>query len=327
LYPLRRCCVIAAFGIYRKDWEDVYMTSAVLMWLGGNYVWMAGELTEVLPNPDDDGDPFFGTSTENTLICLHMFIAALCLLALHYCMLRPMGIINSDKHVEDFYKQREFFPRFPSYFKNLRQYEYLHTLCWIAKDVSWNRLWPIPWCIAFFFTFTIAIDFIYLSYKKRYWVDFAHFCAQLLWVTANFAWGYGEQFAPQHDIPIPIWDHSHLALVTGRWWAEVTLMIAYVPNVLLVIWLLHAWYVDSTPDGSSGSASEPRGASHVGDLSTTGDDMNMHMMSKDRSSIISTINGRMSRILSVSRIGEQDGGDDALGRSSINPLQSVHEDL
>jgi len=239
------CFILLGFAIYRSDWEDLYMLCAITLWLGGNYVWMCGELTQPLVPYSDDGIPFFGTNNENTLISFHMFVTALSFLALYYLVLRPLGLFADSKYVTAFYNRRGFTPRFPSYFKNMKQYEYIHTLCWIGKDMSWNRLWPVPWCIFFFFTFSIALDFIYLSYKKKYWIDCAHYTAQTLWVLANFAWGYGEQFFPQYDSSLPIWVHNHLALITGRWWSQVTLVSSYSPILVLYAWLAYMWYTDN----------------------------------------------------------------------------------
>ena len=311
------------------------MNAAVTLWLGGNYVWMCGELTIPLVPNTDDGVPVFGNNDKNTLVAFHMFVVALCFLALHYCVLRPLEITKSNKHMTDYYIQHEFYPRFPSYFKNIKQYEYLHTLCWIGKDLCWNRLWPAPWIFFFFFTFGVAIDFVFLSYAKGYWVDCAHYCAQLLWVTANFAWGYGEMFHKQFDSPVALDNFSELALRTGRWWAEWILLFAYVPIVAMFVGLMYSWYADSKVADSSGSGSEfDAETAHVEELSITGDDVSVYTMCKNGSVISASPGGRRSRVLSVGSrsrsSNERDGnGTDmaAIGRSLVNPLQSGQKDL
>ena len=96
---------------------------------------------------------------------------------------------------------------------------------------------------SFFFTFAVGIDFILIAYKKRNWINFFHYLAQGFWVLANFAWGMGEQFNSKYDDPISITQHNRMAATTGRWWAQVLLIIAWIPIVVMYfIYLPHRYF-------------------------------------------------------------------------------------
>jgi len=128
-------------------------------------------------------------------------------------------------------------PRF-AYFSNWRQYEYVHMLCWCAKDLAWNRESPVAWVLALIPTFVLGLDFIWSTYRSNFIVDFAHYTAQLLWVLGNAAWSYGELFHMKYDAPIPITTTGGDATRTGRWWAGWLLLAAFIPIVLLYfVWL------------------------------------------------------------------------------------------
>ena len=60
------------------------------------------------------------------------------------------------------YDDGQMQPRLPI-FKNFRQYENLHMLIWIGKDLAWITLNITMWFICFVPTILIAADFVYLS--------------------------------------------------------------------------------------------------------------------------------------------------------------------
>ena len=60
------------------------------------------------------------------------------------------------------YDESEMQPRLPI-FKNFRQYENLHMLIWIGKDLAWITLNIVFWFTCFVPAILIAADFIYLS--------------------------------------------------------------------------------------------------------------------------------------------------------------------
>ena len=60
------------------------------------------------------------------------------------------------------YDDGQMQPRLPI-FKNFRQYENLHMLIWIGKDLAWITLNITMWFICFVPAILIAADFVYLS--------------------------------------------------------------------------------------------------------------------------------------------------------------------
>jgi hypothetical protein len=48
--------------------------------------------------------------------------------------------------------------------QNWREYEHLHTLFWLGKDLSWNIVNPYSWVICMVPTFLIGADFIYMAF-------------------------------------------------------------------------------------------------------------------------------------------------------------------
>ncbi len=198
---------------------------------------MSGEITK---DPAGLGTPYWGNNTQNTKIALVCFTCALALMTSYFFVLKPLEVLHSHPCNAELERRDDLRPRFPSYFNTLRQYEYIHIFFWIGNDLSWNLLSPIPWSIFFFFTFAVGLDFVYITYSKKLWTNFAHVAAQFFWVLANFAWGCGEQFNAAKDSAIAIGADSSLALNTGRWWCQVILIIAYQPLALFYVWLIYS---------------------------------------------------------------------------------------
>lgn len=173
------CGLLIGIALYNRDVEETYMTTALTLWLLGNYWWMCGE-TGI--QGDDD---------TNAPEAAYILGAVLTWLALYHIVLRPLGVIGVSTKMMIRYKQTGLRSRF-SYFVTWRQYEHAHTLFWCAKDLSWNRLQPIPWIIFSVPTILIAVDFIYCTWKKGQVVDSAHYCAQLIWVMSNLTWAAGS---------------------------------------------------------------------------------------------------------------------------------------
>lgn len=214
------CGLLLYMAVCNRDIEETYMIIALTLWLFGNYWWMAGE---VGIHGDDDSN-----SPETAQI----LIAALCWLGLYYVVLRPMGWITVSSKMLQRYKQTGLKSRF-SYFITWRQYEHAHTLFWLGKDLSWNRLEPISWVFFSIPTILIAFDFIWVTWRKGQIVDSAHYTAQLIWVLANLTWAGGEIFYPLYDDPIPVTTRNATAYQTCRWWSSILLILAFVPISLL----------------------------------------------------------------------------------------------
>ncbi len=237
--------IIMIMCIMRYDWEGAYMQIATATWLGGNYIWMIGEVTI----PGSNNTVIEGNDDINTLIAMYCFITTLILIMVYFMILKPYEYIEINDEVTKYYEKEK---RSKRYFTNFRQYEFVHTLCWSAKDLFWNTLLPIPWIVFFIFTFLLSIDFIYLTYSQEHWFDFAHCIAQFLWVSANFAWGLGEQFWPQYDDPISITHSDRMATREGRWWAQVLLITAYQPLFLLYfVYYPLIWFKSAAAKSSS----------------------------------------------------------------------------
>jgi hypothetical protein len=215
-----------------QDWEEMYFLVTMFLWLFSNFWWM---IPEVGIYGDDDGN------AEQTS---YMMYTALAMLVLFFTVIKPMGLIKENKEITEQFEKGGLFPRF-NCFANWRQYEYIHMMCWLCKDLCWNRgtwmetdsAWPTIWYFALVPTILIGFDFMYETWRKNFIVDFAHYTAQLLWVIANAAWAYGEMNT-SYDDAFPVTDTSHTALMTGRWWASVLLLASFAPIVILYfVWL------------------------------------------------------------------------------------------
>lgn len=82
----------------------------------------------------------------------------------YYMIILPFNLLPCSKSALLEYDDGVMRPHFPC-FKNFRQYENLHMLFWIAKDLAWNRLQFKLWLCCVVPTILIAADFIYLSVK------------------------------------------------------------------------------------------------------------------------------------------------------------------
>ena len=239
------CGILVAVAYKNKDWEEIYMLVSTILWIVGNFWWMAAETSIV---GDDD---------TNALQTSYMLETGLAWLLLFYLALRPLEVIKETPSVTQQFLVLDLHPRF-SYFKNWRQYEYLHMLFWISKDLSWNRLCRPTWWMALILTIAVGVEFIWVSFKKGYVVDVAHYTAQLLWVFANGAWAYGELYTDLDD-PYPVGDRNTTSLMTGRWWASVLLVIAFIPILLLYfLWFPYMYLqIYLAKDGESPPTVEP----------------------------------------------------------------------
>ncbi len=219
------CSVLAISAIQSRDYEEIYFLIGMFLWLFANFWWMAGE-TNI--SGDDD---------TNSLETCYIMETALAWQALYFLVFHPFRMFKPNPEVQKQFENAGLFPRF-KFFRNWRQYEYVHMVCWLCKDYMWNRNQQVLWVICLIPTVLVGLDFMHESYSKNYVVDFAHYTAQLLWVFGNAAWSFGELFYPQYDEPIPVTDPSALAVRTGRWWSCVLLMFAFVPIVLLYfVWV------------------------------------------------------------------------------------------
>mmetsp|Transcript_13325 Transcript_13325/g.18272 ORF Transcript_13325/g.18272 Transcript_13325/m.18272 type:complete len:397 (+) Transcript_13325:31-1221(+) len=223
------CLVLAYHAISSRCLEEVYMLIALILWLSANFVWMAGE---VFSGDDDYVVPTSAIIMES----------AIAWILFYHVILRPLGLIPPDAFMTARYESAGLKSRF-SYFKNWRQYEHAHTLCWLGKDLSWNQACQPTWVLCLVPTILIAADFIYVTWNtKKMTIDTAHYVAQLMWVLGNMAWALGEVFnVPGYGddfVAYPLTATDDVAIHRTRWYSSWILLAAFIPIVCLYcIWL------------------------------------------------------------------------------------------
>jgi hypothetical protein len=168
---------------------------------------------------------------------------AIALILLYHIVLRPFKLIpEPSKEMIDKYESADLIPRF-SYFRHWREYEHIHTLFWLGKDVSWNQSCAPAWIICLIPTFLIGADFIYMTWKtNKMTIDMAHYIAQLIWVLGNMLWAMGEVTAitgeTDDGTAYFIFSLSPEAARQCRWYSAWLLFAAYVPIAMLYfVWL------------------------------------------------------------------------------------------
>eukprot|EP01040_Poterioochromonas_malhamensis_P012557 gene12557-13746_t len=221
------CMVLCYFAFFSGGMEEVYMLIATVLWLSGNFVWMAGEVF--------DGDDDY--VVPKTAI---MFESAIAWILFYHIFLRPLGLMKTEYNDPTMYFRNGLKCRIP-YFHDWREYEHAHTLCWLGKDLSWNQLCQPPWIICLIPTVLIAADFIWCTFKtKRMMEDCVHYLSQLMWVIGNMLWALGNVFVDVNgdDTAYPIFVISRPAKARMRWWACWVLFAAYWPIIILyLVWI------------------------------------------------------------------------------------------
>lgn len=81
---------------------------------------------------------------------------------MYYCFILPCNVLPYNKVALSVYDDGTLQPRF-SCFRNFREYENLHTLFWIAKDLAWNRLQFHWWLLCMPATILLSIDYIIIA--------------------------------------------------------------------------------------------------------------------------------------------------------------------
>jgi hypothetical protein len=94
--------------------------------------------------------------------------ATLCWLAVYYIVLRPLQLVSTtpNSFLLNKYEEAGLKSRF-GYFKNWRQYEYMHIVCWLAKDFSWMISSKPLWILFTIPTLAVAFDFVYVTGKIK----------------------------------------------------------------------------------------------------------------------------------------------------------------
>ena len=111
-------------------------------------------------------------------------------LAFFYLFVKPFRLWGADDpETVAAYDTTGLPPRWPMFFKTWREYENIHILFWLGKDVAWINLIPSMWVIFLVPTFGIAWDMVFVTFwKKHLMIDHAHNVTILIWVMANAIW-------------------------------------------------------------------------------------------------------------------------------------------
>ena len=88
--------------------------------------------------------------------------AAFLWLLVYYVAFLPFNLIHSSKASLLEYDDGQMRPRC-AMFRNFRQYENLHMLFWISKDLAWNRSSLAWWLIFLFPTLFISADLLVIA--------------------------------------------------------------------------------------------------------------------------------------------------------------------
>lgn len=129
--------------------------------------WMIGEAHDY-EYPDE-----YPIGIQHSNVSAIVLEVALAWLLFYYFIILPCNLMVCNKASLSEYDDNKLKPRLPC-FKNFRQYENLHMLFWIAKDLAWNRLNLTLWLICLVPTLLIAADFIWISSRTPTDVRVSH---------------------------------------------------------------------------------------------------------------------------------------------------------
>ncbi len=152
-------------------------------------------------------------SIQHTYSSSKVLEVALMWCLVYYLIILPFRLLPCNKAALEEYDDGSLKPRF-SCFETFRQYENLHMLFWIAKDLAWNRLNLLLWLFCLVPTVLLAIDFIIISattkcevgsvkisstiiidrFLQDSTVDTVHFLSILMWVAGNSVWAYVSEY-------------------------------------------------------------------------------------------------------------------------------------
>lgn len=91
-----------------------------------------------------------------------ILLVALIWLVIYYAVFLPFNLIHSSKASLLEYDDGQLRPRC-SVFRNFRQYENLHMLFWIFKDLAWNRQMLALWVLCLIPTLYISADLLVIA--------------------------------------------------------------------------------------------------------------------------------------------------------------------
>eukprot|EP00611_Tribonema_gayanum_P003734 TRINITY_DN1297_c0_g1_i1.p1 TRINITY_DN1297_c0_g1~~TRINITY_DN1297_c0_g1_i1.p1 ORF type:complete len:248 (+),score=31.79 TRINITY_DN1297_c0_g1_i1:973-1716(+) len=183
------------------------------------------------------------TEYENhTVQASWILTSALCLLATHYLVFRPLGVYNDrDNALVKMYNDvtPPLQPRFRFYFTDWRCYTNIHIVFWCGKDLGWTRLNSVMWVVFMIPTVLVAADFVLITFLHGHiLVEHAHYWAYLIWVLGNMIWAMGDEYFAESAVEQQDMWHDPYHWQTMRWWASWTFLMAFVPLIILyVVWI------------------------------------------------------------------------------------------
>lgn len=120
------------------------------------YSWMRGEAHD---HEYPEEAPIAVEASDHSAIILSVAFAWL---LLYYVAFLPLNLIHSSKASLMEYDDGSMRPRC-AVFRNFRQYENLHMLFWISKDLAWNRSNLFWWLVCLFPTLFISADLLFIA--------------------------------------------------------------------------------------------------------------------------------------------------------------------
>jgi hypothetical protein len=122
--------------------------------------WMLGEAHDY---EFPDAPPI---SIEHTYSSAKILEVALIWSLVYYIIILPFDLLPCSPSALEEYDDGTLQPRF-SCFVSFRQYENLHMLFWIAKDLAWNLVNLSFWLFCLVPAVLLALDFIYISVTTK----------------------------------------------------------------------------------------------------------------------------------------------------------------
>lgn len=225
-------------SLWNREKSQAWIGFSQFIWLLANFLWMSGELY------DSQYPHRKHVYNERNALAGHLLITALSMIGVYYVVVLPyQRFFYTRKDKEAIYHPTDnLSTRCPDVFSSWTDYENVHVLFWLGKDVAWNREIPAMWVVFMIPTLLVGSDFAWKTLvKKRLVIDHAHYAAQLFWVLSNAIWAAVELFFPNSstlDKTVGLLDFSSQAFRSGRWYASWVLVVASVPlGCLYGVWL------------------------------------------------------------------------------------------
>ena len=121
---------------------------------------------------------------ESSDISALILSVAFAWLLVYYVVFLPLNLIHSSKASLMEYDDGSMRPRC-GVFRSFRQYENLHMLFWISKDLAWNRSNLFWWVVCLFPTLFISADLLLISLTSNSAVSLDLISFHFGWTVQN----------------------------------------------------------------------------------------------------------------------------------------------